>query len=269
MIEPVWVSKDRPHRSLLMISTAVKRTLKTWLDAAGGFIYPETCQLCLNERAGPDEGYVGTQCRLQTGGVKYLEPPWCDCCGLPYHGAITSEFVCANCDGLQLAFDHARAAVVASDLILDVIHRYKYRQALWFEPFLSGLLLQKATPTLSSEEWDMIVPVPLHPLKQRERGFNQAARLGRRLSKAAGIPLNARIVRRVEPTNTQTMLSRTERTRNVAGAFAVAPQTRLDGLRIVLVDDVLTTGATASDCARATREAGAARVLVWTVARGA
>lgn len=207
-------------------------------------------------------------CRSGPDGVRPIRPPWCERCGLPFPGALTTPFECSNCRELDLAFTSARAAVVASGVVLEVIHRYKYQQALWFEPFLAGLLVEAARPELARGHWTAIVPVPLHPLKERDREFNQAARLARHLSRATGIPVRDRWVRRVRPTQTQTRLSRAERAANMRHAFAPVPGGRCDGARVVLVDDVLTTGATASSCARALRAAGAAEVCVWTVARG-
>jgi ComF family protein len=158
--------------------------------------------------------------------------------------------------------------VAARDPVLEVIHRYKYHRALWFEPFLAELLIRVAGPVLGGQGSDMIVPVPLHPAKQREREFNQAERLARRLGSATQIPVNRRLLRRVVPTRTQTLLSRPERLANVRNAFALRAGQRLNGERIVLVDDVFTTGATTSACAKVLMAAGAGEVCVWTLARG-
>jgi competence protein ComFC len=158
--------------------------------------------------------------------------------------------------------------VAASPLILDVIHRYKYKRALWFEPFLADLLARQAAPELNREDWDWIVPAPLHPLKQRQREFNQAERLAKWLSRATGIPVRTRVIERVRATRTQTELSRGERAENVAKAFGMRQGVTLSGERIIVLDDVLTTGATTSACAKVLKKAGAGRVCVWTVARG-
>ena len=240
-------------------------SLKLWLNAALGLFYPEACQLCATARATPAEGFVCADCRDQ---VRFVEPPFCDRCGLPYPGAITTTFECSNCRDAEFHFRSARSAVVARDQILDVIHRYKYSRALWFELFLAELLVRQAAPELAKESWDLIVPVPLHPTKEREREFNQAHRLAHRLSAATRIPVNNRLVKRVLPTRTQTRLNRAERIANVRHAFAMRPGQRLDGQRLVLVDDVLTTGATTSACAGVLMRAGASEVCVWTVARG-
>ena len=112
------------------------------------------------------------------------------------------------------------------------------------------------------------MPVPLHPLKRREREFNQAERLAAKLSLATGIPTNHRAVERSEITRTQTQLNRAQRARNVHRAFRPVPRADVRGKRVVVVDDVLTTGATTSACARVLRSQGASDVCVWTVARG-
>ncbi len=248
-----------------MTRLALAENLKCWLDAGLGFFYPENCQVCFAERATAAEGYVGARCRQK---VRFIKPPFCERCGLPYEGEITASFECGNCREMELHFQSARATVVAGDLVLDVIHRYKYQRALWFEPFLAELLRRQAEPELRTEKWDLIVPVPLYNLKKREREFNQAERLGARLSAVTKIPLHARLLERVLPTQTQTCLTRPQRAANVRNAFAVRPGRKLAGERIVLVDDVLTTGATTSACAKTLLKAGASAVAVRTVARG-
>lgn len=238
---------------------------KQWVNAGLSFLYPEICKLCGDNRAGAAQGYVCDKCRSA---VKFLEPPLCERCGLPYAGAITGAFECGNCKDLKLHFHSARSAVAATEKILEVIHFYKYNRGLWFEPFLAGLLIERAEPVLAAGTWDAIVPVPLHSAKLREREFNQAERLSRRLSAATKIPVESGFVRRVVPTRTQTLLSREERLANVRNAFMTAENLDLRGKALVLVDDVMTTGATTSACAKVLRQAGAGTVCVWTVARG-
>jgi ComF family protein len=130
-------------------------------------------------------------------------------------------------------------------------------------------LLRQALPVLRGGNWNVVVPVPLHPTKLREREFNQAARLGGHLARALGVPLAEKALRRVRPTRTQTLLTRQQRAENMRRAFG--PGRGADAVRgrgVVLVDDVLTTGATTNACAEILRKAGAADVCVWTVARG-
>ena len=228
-------------------------------------LYPPVCQLCRGHRAEAGEGFVCAKCWSH---VRFIRPPFCERCGLPFEGDLTTSFTCTNCNDLKLHFTSARSAVVAKTVVLEAIHRFKYSRALWFENFLAGLLVREAAPVLAKGNWHHIVPVPLHPVKWREREFNQAALLAAPLARATKVPLNEKILRRVNPTATQTLLTRGERAANMKNAFVVRKGTRLAGKRIVLVDDVFTTGATTNACAQALQAAGAVEVCVWTVARG-
>ncbi|HKW29563.1 MAG TPA: ComF family protein [Verrucomicrobiae bacterium] len=245
--------------------TVLAESFRNGIEVSLAFFYPETCQLCRTEQATAADGFVCARCCSQ---VRFIEPPFCERCGLPYPGDFTTPFECANCREMELHFRSARSAVVAHNVVREVVHRYKYQRALWFEPFLADLFLRQALPALGRRDWDFIVPVPLYPVKQREREFNQAERLATHLSAAARIPLNAKLLWRVRPTATQTLLTRQQRAANMRGAFVVYPGDRLNGERVILVDDVFTTGATTSACAEALRAAGAGDVCVWTVARG-
>jgi ComF family protein len=245
--------------------TATATSLQNWFNVGLGFLFPEICQLCGEQRATAEDGYVCGRCWSH---VRFIKPPFCERCGLPFEGDLTTPFECANCREMDLHFSAARSAVVARGAVREIIHRYKYQRALWFEPFLAGLLLRETVPALRDQRWDLIVPVPLHPLKLREREFNQAERLAVCLGKAASIPVNKRLLRRVRFTNTQTRLTRPERAANMRGAFAMRGSAQLDGERVILVDDVFTTGATTSACAQTLLAAGAGEVCVWTVARG-
>src|SRR5436309_9367053 len=119
---------------------------KTWLEASLAFVYPPTCQICNRERATAREGYVCARCWSRDGGIRFIKPPFCERCGLPYEGDITTAFECSNCREMDLRFRSARAAVVAGGMVLEIIHRYKYQRALWFEPFLADLLFRQAEP---------------------------------------------------------------------------------------------------------------------------
>jgi competence protein ComFC len=238
---------------------------RSWLNTGLGFFYPELCQLCEGERATAKDGFVGAKCWTH---VRFIRPPFCERCGLPFAGDLTTTFECSNCREMDLHFSSARSAVVAKTAVLEAIHRFKYQRALWFENFLADLLIREAAPALRGQGWNFIAPVPLHSLKEREREFNQAEILARHLSAATKIPLNTKLLRRVAFTMTQTRLTKQQRAANMRGAFAVRNGVKLAGEKIVLVDDVFTTGATTSACAQALKAAGAGAVCVWTVARG-
>lgn len=240
-------------------------SLQNFSDMALGFLYPNVCQICGEERATSREGFVCSRCWQQ---VRFIRPPFCRRCGLPFAGDLTESFECSNCRDMELEFAFARSAVTASGVVLEVIHRYKYQRALWFEPFLSDLLIREALPVLRQQQWDWIVPVPLHPAKKRQREFNQAERLAAHLSAEAKIPINTTLLKRVTATQTQTKLTRDQRAENMRNAFAIDPPQKLNGKRILLFDDVFTTGATTNACAKVLRASSAQDVGVWTVARG-
>ena len=242
-----------------------------WSDAVNRLLalfYPDICQICREQKATAREGYVCARCCSGKDGMQFIVEPYCRCCGLPFEGEISVSFECSNCREEQFHFRFARAAVKLSGLVQDVIHRYKYNQATWFEPFLTDLLARQAVPALAREKWDWIVPIPLHWMKLHSRSFNQSQRLARALSNATGIPVKTSLLRRIESTPTQTRLTRAQRVENVKRAFHFSGREPLDGRRIVLLDDVLTTGATANACAKLLIHNGASLVDVWTVARG-
>ncbi len=244
--------------------TRWKATLAGLAKGCSAAIFPEVYQVCRDEKGKPADGFIGNGCLVK---FKPIEPPFCRRCGQPFRGEFSGDFECANCVEMGLQFEFARAAMQANAEMLEVIHRFKYEQALWLEPLFDRLFNGCSTEQIRDWRGDCLVPVPLHPVRFRERGFNQAEQLCRNLSRKTGLNVESRAVKRTRVTQTQTRLSRTERLGNMRGAFE-PHKVKLNGRRVVLVDDVLTTGATASDCARACIKAGAARVGVWTLARG-
>lgn len=243
-------------------------TARSWNDGLLGIFFPNVCQVCHSERATQAEGYVCARCWSGPRGVRFITEPFCGVCGLPFDGEITQSFVCANCADQAFHFRSARAAVKMGDVVQEVIHHYKYNRALWFEPFLVDLLVRAGQQAISPENYDLLVPIPLHWWKRYQRQYNQAERLARALSRKTGVKVASKALKRVKPTPTQTRLSRKERAENVKGAFQVNPKFPVEGLHLLILDDVLTTGATASACAKALMDNGAAHVDVWTVARG-
>jgi len=242
--------------------------IQSCFDATLSLFFPNVCQLCGQHAADHGSGYVCDECRGRPGALRPIRPPYCDRCGLPYEGALSAPFACSNCNDVTLYFSRARSAVVAAGLVREVIHRFKYRRQVWFEPFLVELLSDAFLAAQAPGAWDCLVPVPLHSCREREREFNQARRLAGGFSRRTGIPCRPRLLKRVHATHSQTALSREARAANMRKAFAIGDRFPLNGLRVLLIDDVFTTGATTNACARVLRRAGAAEVGVWTVARG-
>lgn len=241
---------------------------RTLLNRFLGAIFPNVCEFCGERRAGPEQSFICNDCRAIPNAIQRVRAPFCKVCGLEYEGAITTDFACSNCSDLDLEFESAQAATHYKGLVKEVIHRYKYQRQEWYEPFLSELLIHAILPDLKFNHADLIAPIPLHRGKQHQRGFNQAERLSARLALAVNVIHAPNLLVRVRPTEPQASLDRARRQENVKGAFKYAAEAPLRGQKVLLVDDVLTTGVTASACAKELRKNGAGEVRVWTVARG-
>lgn len=197
--------------------------------------------------------------------IQFLEDPVCDGCGLPFEYGLGEGVRCTACEGRPRLFDRARAACLYDEYSRDLILKLKHAD----RPELAGLFaawLSRAAAELIADA-DLIAPVPLHPLRLLSRRYNQAAEIARPLSKLTGLAYLPGGLSRARDTGTQGGKSASGRRRNVAGAFTVARPGKVAGKRILLVDDVLTTGATAQGCARALLAAGAASVDLAVVAR--
>jgi len=246
--------------------------------AAAGFlavIFPTLCPVCGQEASSPGWISVCTSC-WET--LKPWQGAGCARCGLPFasvHAADSSEALCGACRNGTSDFDLARSYGVYTFPLRELILEVKFRRRERWGRTL-GTLLASLWPGISSCLLDgqpLIVPVPLHAARQRERGFNQAELLAhglrRKLGRGGVQPpqLDSSCLRRTLPTRPQTGLSHRTRFENVRGAFAVSHPKRVRGRSVVLIDDVMTTGATISACARALKQAGASQVLGLTLAR--
>ncbi|MFZ5671057.1 MAG: ComF family protein [Pseudomonadota bacterium] len=199
--------------------------------------------------------------------IVFLEDPVCDGCGAPFEFSPGPDVRCPACASRPRAFDRARAACLYDETSRDLILKLKHADRTDLALTLARWLSRAARPLLAEAE--LIVPVPLHRARLLARRYNQAAEMARPLGRLAGIPVLPDAVVRVRRTESQGGKSAGGRRRNVAGAFEVpaARRRRVEGRRVLLVDDVLTTGATAHACARALKAAGAAAVDLAVVAR--
>lgn len=243
------------------LGTQLKRPLEEFL----GFFYPQVCQLCRDARATAPEGYVCAACRQD---VSRIEPPCCRRCGRWFAGEISADFECGWCREKPPYFDSAQSAVIFEGAVREVLHRYKYQRALWFEPLLVQWLHAGLQDRIQPADWDSLVPVPLHRARLREREFNQAELLARHLGRRVGLPVLGQTLERVTNTRSQTRLSRNDRAENMRNAFRLRDDVAVTGQRILLFDDVMTTGATTNECARVLLAHGASRVGVCTLAHG-
>ena len=199
------------------------------------------------------------------GRIRFLDGPVCDGCGVPFEFDPGER--CAACLAKPRAFDAARAACLYDETSRDPILKLKHADRLDLAPMLARWISRAARELI--EEADAIAPVPLHRFRLLHRRYNQAAEIARPLAAMTGTPYLPDALVRRRDTATQAGKSGSGRKRNVAAAFEVPASRRkqVEGLRILLIDDVLTTGATAEGCARALKAAGAARVDLAVVAR--
>jgi len=209
-------------------------------------------------------------CEKCLDGFEKIEEPMCACCGRPFTAAGAGRVeqpLCRLCRVGFYGFDRARSFAIYDEALTEAVLLLKYQELTrlgdWFAERLAELVSR------AQEDWrsDIVVPVPLHTDRRRERGYNQAELIARPLAERLGIRFSPRVLVRTKPRPPQLVLSRTEHWRSVRGAYAIGPAVKVDNLRILLVDDVLTTGATLDACARGLKKAGAAVVLGLTVGR--
>ncbi len=199
--------------------------------------------------------------------LHFLAGPCCACCGMPFDVDLPPDTLCAACDASAPRYDRARAVLAYDDFSKSLLLNLKHGDRTDLAPLL-GRWLQRAGGDLLAAA-DIVAPVPMHRSRLFRRRFNQAALLASAMAKGTGHRSVLDLLERVRATPSQGHLSRLARARNVRGAFAVRPKFRdgLVGKRVLLVDDVFTTGATVEECARILRRAGVGAVDVVTVAR--
>jgi competence protein ComFC len=225
-------------------------------------IYPPSCTICAAPVGFND--YLCGDCEAK---LFRIVPPFCAKCSEPFDGAITTIFSCANCAHRTLYFDAAISAYRSRGIARHVILNFKYGKQIHLRHLITGWLMAAINdPRLRDQKFDAIVPVPLHPARERERGFNQAGVLAETIGPALNGPVRP-ILQRVRFTTTQTAFDRAERIQNLRHAFRLRRNADVRNLRVLLIDDVLTTGSTLSECARVLKENGARAVFAATAAR--
>ena len=224
--------------------------------------YPAHCAACgcRLPGEGSKEGVICDECR------KSILPPPAHCCPTCSH-PMAGIFLCPNCDGRRWHLSVIVAACRYEGIVRELIQRFKYGRDQSLICLLGDLLVTALEdPRIKGKEFDVIVPVPLHSLREREREFNQSELLASRLAKKLGIPV-IRALKRTRATAPQAGFDRTRRMENLEGAFALKRAIPSDAT-ILLVDDVTTTGTTLDACAAILREEGASEVCAVTIARG-
>lgn len=225
--------------------------------------YPRRCEGC--DREADAGGYLCWDCFSR---MDYIKDPMCSRCGDPVSGSVDHRFECGWCTRTRPSFDAARSAVRFRGAARQALHRYKYQHATHLSCDFGSMLSACVEAYFGDEILDAVTYVPLHSVKARERSYNQSRLLAEALGHQWRLPVARQVLERIRFTRTQTRLTADQRAQNVSGAFRARQPDWIEGRRWLLVDDVMTTGATVNECARVLKKHGAVSVFVVTVARG-
>lgn len=219
--------------------------------------FPPACLNCSSRVTSPEQ-VLCADCLAQA--VPITEN-YCAKCGAPL-----KDYSCEACSLTEFFFDLARSGFLYSDTVKQLVHQLKYNALLSPAAFFAGALLKIPAAKRFSQGYDLVSSVPLHRVRKRDRGFNQSELIGRKLAQALNLPYSEPVFRQ-KNTASQTNLSGEQRKLNLLGAFALRKNADIADKRIILVDDVFTTGSTANEISRVLKDKGAAKVLVLTAAR--
>ena len=233
-------------------------------SSLGRLAYPPHCVAC---GAALDENEDRYLCRACIARINFVKEPTCRKCGHEL-GPHQPDRRCLNCRNVPLRFDKAIAAAHHSGIARDLVLALKFGGQMHVVYPISTMLSNRLADCDLLDRVQIVAPVPLHRARQRTRGFNQAELIAEDLAERCGLPFTPRILARVTDTPPQTHgMSLASRRQNVKGAFAVIKPKIIAGKTILLIDDVLTTGATTSECAGVLKRAGAKTVYVATITR--
>jgi ComF family protein len=238
-----------------------------WANALSCLLFPSPCRVC----GGPLRSHCSLLCGDCWDRIRLIGPPLCFRCGIPFPAAesqaFVSQFLCGACRLKEPSFFQARSTGYYDGVLREAVHIFKYGKREELGRHL-GRLMAEHFP----EEWDpsgidVLLPVPLHLWRRRERGFNQSRILARVLARSLGSELGGRQLVRCRSTLPQSDLPLGKKFENIEGAFEVRRDREIEGKTILLVDDIFTSGATAEEASKTLLKAGANKVLVYTLAR--
>ncbi|PKN33569.1 MAG: amidophosphoribosyltransferase [Deltaproteobacteria bacterium HGW-Deltaproteobacteria-19] len=238
--------------------------MRSFLAGLADLVFPPRCASCSGKL---EDGAHFSLCEGCRSGIGIIHSPLCTVCGEPFASDAEKDHPCGSCLVGPPPFATARSLGRYDGVLMTMIHRLKYREQSRLAEPLGRLLAAGDYPGLRIGEASLVIPVPLHPRRLRQRGFNQSLLLAKAVGKSHGIPVDARSLRKPVASDPQVSLGRRQRERNVRGVFVVADAERIKGKGILLVDDVYTTGSTLKECARVLLRAGAREVSVLTLAR--
>jgi len=237
-------------------------SLRHLLGIIGDICFPPRCLFCGVDLPPGEKLLLCDDCQPN---LNLLTGDCCPRCGKP-HLASSGDHLCGPCLRGDTHFEAGRSVVAYEGPLRDCVHAFKYgRQTACLATF--GLLFRQVVADSFLFEADLILPVPLHKARLRQRGFNQSTMLAREFFPERKRKISTSVLLRQRSTAPQTSLSGRERRTNLRGAFRVKNPDRVKGKRVVLVDDIYTTGSTLNECARTLKKAGAERVTALTLAR--
>ncbi len=227
-------------------------------------LLPNTCCACKRDLSAQTQDPLCVDCAGQVKGVGHS---YCLRCGKPLPDGGAHCYQCRGTKAREFKCKIIRSAVVFGPQVRGAIHAWKYSGQTHWTEYLANLMKKQwaAYPDLADAE--VLVPVPLHPKKYKQRGYNQSALLARALGKKFNLPVDESSLIRSRNTPSQTQFGREGRLQNMSGAFTCVRPENIQGKEVLLIDDVATTGATLEGCAQALKAAGAKKVIAYTLAR--
>jgi len=230
----------------------------------GEVMFPPQCLGCA-EILYPSAGQIF--CQACSNEIRLITGRICPVCGTVFPDSPAPGHVCGDCLENKTYFSRARAVFRYETLILNAIHQFKYGRNISVGETLASFMAGFSFSDIDFPDYSLIIPVPLHIKRLRERGFNQSLILARALEKKHRIPVDFSVLKRKKFTTTQAGSNRNERKSNIKNAFEVRNCKNIAGKNIILVDDVYTTGVTVNECAKMLVMAGVQKVSVLTLAR--
>lgn len=238
--------------------------MKDFLASLTDLVFPPRCSGCAVVIEGTADLNFCPSCLSS---VRRVLSPLCSCCGIPFPGGAGGDHFCGECAVKMPPFQLARAWAYYESAFLKAIHQFKYQGQFFWGKMLGRVMARATYPGFDFADYSLVIPVPLHRKRLRERGFNQSLLLARAIASFHRLRLDFDSLKRLIYTEEQTKLTKEERAQNVRRAFGITDNSRIRGERIILIDDVYTTGSTVMECSRILLESKAETIAVLTAAR--
>lgn len=234
-------------------------TLQQTFNTAINFLYPTQCRIC--------EKQIGLSavpflCNICWGQIGFINPPFCDICGTP-----NIDGTCAECDTNPPRYGKLRTIALYDGALQQAIHLFKFEKRTNFAKYLIQLIVDNTSWDFNITEYDYIIPIPIHKIRLNERGFNQSIILSKGIAENYHVDVRTDLLIRRRHTAAQSSLDREKRKSNIIGAFGLANREKLQGKKLLVFDDVFTTGATVQEAVNVLWEADPSEVDVLTLAR--